>query len=215
MVSAIRLSKRQAEILELVKAKGPITGEEIGAHFNLTRATLRPDLAILTMSGLLDARPRVGYFYPGPKSRSFVGEQLETIMVKKVKALPVVIQQGLSAYDAAVTLFLEDCSTLFVVDAQGHLQGVLTSKDLLKAAVGKADLQTIPVEMVMTRFPQLVWVDEGAPVTEALAKLNQSQVACLPVLKDGKLATGRFDMGIVLKLLDEVANGYFEEGGIL
>lgn len=209
------MSKRQREILELVKDKGPITGDDIGAHFDLTRATLRPDLAILTMSGLLDARPRVGYFYPGLKGRSFVGEQLETIQVKKVKALPIVLQLGQSAYDAVVTLFLEDSSTLFVVDAQGNLQGVLTSKDLLKSAMGRADLQAMPVEMVMTRFPQLVWVDEEAPVTEALDKLKQSQVSCLPVLRNDKLATGRFDMKTVLKLMDEVANGHFEEGGIL
>lgn len=113
----------------MVRENGPITGEEIGAHFGLTRATLRPDLAVLTMAGLLDARPRVGYFHPGPKARSFVAEQLETIQVKKVKALPVVIQKGQSVYDAVVALFLEDLGTLFVVDGQGNLEGVLTSKD--------------------------------------------------------------------------------------
>jgi len=127
----------------------------------------------------------------------------------------VVVQQGQSVYDAVVTLFLEDLGTLFVVDSKGNLQGLLTSKDLLKAAMGRSDLQTMPVEMVMTRSPQIVWVDESASVAEALEKLNQSQVACLPVLKGGKLATGRFDMGIVLKLLDEMARGHFEEGGIL
>jgi len=114
VVRHIRLSSRQEEILKLVKEKGPITGEEIGAHFNLTRATLRPDLAILTMTGLLDARPRVGYFYPGPKARSFIAEQLDTIQVKNIKAVPVVIQQGQSVYEAVVTLFLEDLNTLFV-----------------------------------------------------------------------------------------------------
>jgi predicted ArsR family transcriptional regulator len=63
VVSAIRLTKRQEGILKLVKEKGPITGEEIGANFNLSRATLRPDLAILTMSGLLDlSRPPARQF---------------------------------------------------------------------------------------------------------------------------------------------------------
>jgi CBS domain-containing protein len=215
VVVLIRLNKRQGEILRLVREKGPITGEEIGAHFNLTRATLRPDLAILTMAGLLDARPRVGYFHPGPNARSFIAEQLETITVKKVKALPVVINKGQSVYDAVVSLFLEDLGTLFVVDEGGNLAGVLTSKDLLKAAIGKSDLQSMPVEMVMTRFPQVVWVDETAPVSEALDTLSQSQVSCLPVLRGGQMPTGRFDMGIVLKLFDEMAQGHFEEGEIL
>jgi len=167
------------------------------------------------MSGLLDARPRVGYFHPGPKARSYVAEQLETIPVKKVKALPAVIQQGQSVYEAVVTLFLEDLSTLFVVDSQGNLEGVLTSKDLLKAAIGKSDLQTMPVEMVMTRFAQVIWLDESISVTEALEKLIQSQVSCLPVLKSGRLPTGRFDLGIVLKLFEEMIQGNFEEGEIL
>jgi CBS domain-containing protein len=156
----------------------------------------------------------VGYFDPGPKARSFVAEQLETIPVKRVKALPIVVQQGQSVYEAVVTLFLEDLSTLFIVDQEGSLEGVLTSKDLLKAAIGKGDLQTMPVEMVMTRFPQVIWVDEDAPVTEALEKIHQSQVSCLPVLKGGRIPTGRFDLGIVLKLLEEMAQGHFEEGGI-
>lgn len=212
VVSAIRLTKRQERILKLVKEKGPITSEAIGANFNLSRATLRPDLAILTMVGLLDARPRVGYFYPGHPPDSLLARQLETIAVKSVKALPLVIQRGQTAYEAVVTLFLEDRSTLFVVDEEGSLAGVLTGKDLLKAAAGKADLQAIPVDMVMTRFPQVLWVDEAASVVEALEKLKQSQVSCLPVLKGGRLPVGRFDLHVVLNLMDEMMLGHLEEG---
>lgn len=212
VVSAIRLTKRQEKILELVKEKGPITGEEIGANFNLSRATLRPDLAILTMTGLLDARPRVGYFYPGRPPDSLLAQQLEAISVKSVIALPVVVQLGQPAYDAAVTLFLEDVSTLFVVDDGGHLAGVLTSKDLLKATIGQARLQSVPVDMVMTRYPQVVWLEETASVAVALARLKQSQVACLPVLKGGKLPVGRFDLNVVMNLLDEMTQLYLEEG---
>lgn len=58
----MELSNRQDQIIEIVKENGPITGEQIAERLNLTRATLRPDLAILTMAGFLDARPRVGYF---------------------------------------------------------------------------------------------------------------------------------------------------------
>lgn len=59
----IKLSKRQDEILEIVKQNGPITGKDIAEKLSLTRVALRPDLAILTMSGNLEARPRVGYFF--------------------------------------------------------------------------------------------------------------------------------------------------------
>ena len=67
-MSPIELNKRQDTILQIVKENGPITGEQIAERLNLTRATLRPDLAILTMAGFLDARPRVGYFYSGKKT---------------------------------------------------------------------------------------------------------------------------------------------------
>jgi DNA-binding FadR family transcriptional regulator len=59
-----------------VKKEGPITGEQIAEKLNLTRATLRPDLAILTMAGLLDARPRVGYFYSGKTSNQLLSEHI-------------------------------------------------------------------------------------------------------------------------------------------
>ena len=62
--------------MEIVKENGPITGEHIADQLNLTRATLRPDLAILTMAGFLDARPRVGYFYTGKSGMQLLTENL-------------------------------------------------------------------------------------------------------------------------------------------
>lgn len=207
----IRLTERQKAILRLVREKGPITGDEIGTHFNLARATLRPDLTVLTMMGLLEARPRVGYYHPGSKARSFLTEQLDSLAVKKIKALPLVVEAGRSAYDAIVTLYLEDHSTLFVVEAEGELAGVVTSKDLLKVAMGGSDLHELPVELVMTRYPQVEWVDEEASVLEGVEKLAQSQVDCLPILRNCRLPIGRFDRSTVLKLLQELAEGNLEE----
>ncbi|HHW92151.1 MAG TPA: HTH domain-containing protein, partial [Firmicutes bacterium] len=50
----MQLTLRQKRIIEIVKEKGPITSEQIAAELSLTRATLRPDLAILTMVGILE-----------------------------------------------------------------------------------------------------------------------------------------------------------------
>ena len=61
----MQLNERQEKIVEIVKTHGPITGEKVAEQLNLTRASLRPDLAFLTQIGLLDARPRVGYYYKG------------------------------------------------------------------------------------------------------------------------------------------------------
>jgi predicted ArsR family transcriptional regulator len=62
----MRLSERQEKIVELVKNSSPMTGEQIASQLKLTRATLRPDLTILTMTGVLDARPRSVIFTGRP-----------------------------------------------------------------------------------------------------------------------------------------------------
>ena len=49
-VIQIELTERQLKIIDIVKNNEPITSEDIAKHLNLTRATLRPDLSILTMS---------------------------------------------------------------------------------------------------------------------------------------------------------------------
>ena len=64
----ISLSTRQKRIAEIVRQDGPITGEHIAERLNVTRAALRSDLAILVMGGILDARPKVGYFYRLPST---------------------------------------------------------------------------------------------------------------------------------------------------
>nr|MDK7246009.1 helix-turn-helix domain-containing protein [Staphylococcus lugdunensis] len=85
----MELSKRQEQIIDIVKHEGPITGEHIAEHLNLTRATLRPDLAILTMSGFLEARPRVGYFYSGKSKNKIFKDQLRQYNVKDYMSHPV------------------------------------------------------------------------------------------------------------------------------
>ena len=136
VVSIIQLNKRQEQILQIVKENGPITGENIAEKLNLTRATLRPDLAILTMAGFLDARPRVGYFYTGKSSLQLLSENIKKIKVKEFKSLPVVVNENVTVYDAIVTMFLEDVGTLFVVD-NNNLLRVLSRKDCLRASIGK------------------------------------------------------------------------------
>ena len=84
----MELNKRQETILQIVKDNGPITGEQIADRLNLTRATLRPDLAILTMAGYLDARPRVGYFYTGKTGTQLLTENLKKIYVKDYQSIP-------------------------------------------------------------------------------------------------------------------------------
>ncbi|WP_305033927.1 helix-turn-helix transcriptional regulator [Ammoniphilus sp. YIM 78166] len=184
MVINIELTKRQDLILEIVRNEGPITGEQIADKLNLTRATLRPDLAILTMAGYLDARPRVGYFYSGKSAPQLLGDLARKKFVKDYKALPVVIKESTSVYEAVCTLFLEDVGTLYVVNDKGYLAGVVSRKDLLRAMLGKQKLEEIPVNIIMTRMPNIITCYPEDSIVEVAKKLINYQIDSLPVVKE-------------------------------
>ena len=180
----IELSDRQEKIIEIVKESGPITGEKIADRLNLTRATLRPDLAILTMAGFLDARPRVGYFYTGKSSTQLLSESVNKIKVNEYKSIPVVVNENVSIYDAIVTMFLEDVGTLFVVDDKSLLVGVLSRKDCLRASIGKQELNSVPVHIIMTRMPNITTCKSDDLLIDVAEKLIEKQIDSIPIVKE-------------------------------
>lgn len=196
-MSTIELNKRQEQILQIVKDNGPITGEHIADQLNLTRATLRPDLAILTMAGYLDARPRVGYFYTGKTETQLLTDNLKKLKVGDYQSIPVVVSEGVSVYDAICTMFLEDVGTLFVVDNESFLVGVLSRKDLLRASLGKQDLSSIPVHIIMTRMPNITLCTKEDLLVDVAEKLIDKQIDALPVVK--KQETGYEVIGRLTK----------------
>ncbi|MEQ6375878.1 helix-turn-helix transcriptional regulator [Bacillaceae bacterium S4-13-58] len=202
------LSKRQLKIIEIVKEKGPITGEQIADNLNLTRATLRPDLAILTMAGFLDARPRVGYFFTGKTGTELLTERLKKYKVHEYQSIPVVVHENVSVYDAICSMFLEDVGTLFVVDENNCLVGVLSRKDLLRASIGNQDLQKLPVHIIMTRMPNITWCYREDLLLDAAQKLIDKQIDGLPVVKKeekGLIVVGRLTKTNITKALVELA----------
>ncbi len=170
--------------MQIVKENGPITGEHIAERLNLTRATLRPDLAILTMAGFLDARPRVGYFYTGKSGDELLSEKLQKILVGDYQSRPVVINENVSVYDAIVTMFLEDVGTLFVVDNQSLLVGVLSRKDLLRASLGNQELSSLPVNIIMTRMPNIAVCRKEDLLIDVAKQLIDRQIDSLPVVRE-------------------------------
>lgn len=181
-VSPIELNKRQDQILKIVKENGPITGEQIAERLNLTRATLRPDLAILTMAGFIEARPRVGYYYSGNKTMESVTKLMMGLKVKDFQSDPVVIDENMSVYEAILTMFSKDVGTLFVVDKDEHLQGVLSRKDLLRTSIGSQELSKIPVHIIMTRMPNIVYCKKTDSLIVTAKKLIEHEVDSLPVV---------------------------------
>lgn len=193
----MQLTKRQETVLEIVKNSGPITGEHIAEKLSLTRATLRPDLAILTMAGLLEARPRVGYYYSGKSPNRVIAEKLHSVPVSSVKSVPVVVNEKCTVYDAVVSMFIKDVGTLFVVKEGGLLEGVISRKDLLKTTLGGHDIQKLPVGVVMTRMPNILCTTPEESVWEAAKKLITHEVDALPVVRKAKLPDGSKGLEVV------------------
>jgi len=195
--------------LEIVKENGPITGEQIAERLNLTRATLRPDLAILTMAGFLDARPRVGYFYTGKSRSQLISESIKKIKVQSFQSLPVVVKDSVSVYDAIVTMFLEDVGTLFVVDKEGLLVGVLSRKDLLRASLGKQELTAVPVNIIMTRMPNITMCKKDDLLIHVAEKLIEKQIDAMPVVEEkgrGYEVIGRITKTSITKAFVSLTN---------
>lgn len=83
-----------------------------------------------------------------------------------------------------------------VVDAQNHLVGLITHRDLLRASISSqstkvADIErrqhqwTIPISEVMRANVQTIAPD--APVKEAARLMRAGKVGCLPVVSEGRL----------------------------
>jgi DeoR family transcriptional regulator, catabolite repression regulator len=204
----LELSNRQEQIIQIVKDNGPITGENIADQLDLTRATLRPDLAILTMAGFLDARPRVGYFFTGKTGSELFTEKLKKFKVKEYQSRPVVIEENVSVYDAICAMFLEDVGTLFVTDEKSLLTGVVSRKDLLRASIGSQDLTSIPVHIIMTRMPNVTICNPEDLLLDAAQKLIEKQIDGLPVVtpsEAGLEVVGRLTKTSITKALVELA----------
>ena len=179
----MELTKRQEQIIEIVKADGPITGRQIAEQLSLIRATLRPDLTLLTMAGILEARPRVGYYFTGRTTGTLVAQAINKIRVGDIKSLPIVIRDNTSVYDAVVTMFLEDVGTLFVIDDEGYLEGAVSRKDLLKTSIGGADINKMPLGVIMTRMPNIITTTPEESIVRAAEKLMTREIDALPVIE--------------------------------
>lgn len=210
--STIQLSTRQLELLDLVKRHAPITGEQLAEYLSVSRPTLRSDLSLLVMLGLLDAKPKVGYFLGNTyRTSSEPLQQFNSMKVREVQGVPVNVPDSLSVHDAVITLFTENADTLLVVNEQKRFVGIVTPKDLLKITLGNAGAISIPVSMVMTRYPNIVTLMPDDSVMDAIRKMSLHQIDCLPVIvpREEQAAdpevTGWVSKSNIIRLMADIA----------
>ncbi|SHI06851.1 helix-turn-helix transcriptional regulator [Clostridium intestinale] len=178
----MKFSNRQEEIIRLVKEGQPITSEALAEKLGVTRAAIRPDLSVLTMMGILDARPKVGYVYSSKTTKSRVYDFISNIKVKDIMSKPTIVSEETMVYDAIVYLFLKDVGTLFV-ENDGNLTGAVSRKDFLRIAIGGTDIHKVPVGVIMTRMPNIIYASPEDSAFVVAKKIIEHEIDSIPIIE--------------------------------
>lgn len=178
----MKLSARQEEIVRLVKNGQPVTSEALAEKLGVTRAALRADLAILTMIGMLDARPKVGYVYLGEVQNTRILENINKVLAGEIMSKPITVTEETTVYDAIVFLFLNDVGTLFI-ESNGVLVGAVSRKDFLKNAIGGTDIHKIPVGVIMTRMPNIICGYAEDSAYDLAKKIIEHEIDSIPIVE--------------------------------
>ncbi|WP_040211387.1 helix-turn-helix transcriptional regulator [Clostridium polynesiense] len=194
----MKLSPRQEKIIHLVKESQPITSEALAAKLGVTRAALRPDLAILTMTGILEAKPKVGYIYADKPYGGLVYDYITNTKVKSIMSKPVSVTEDTMVYDAIVYLFLHDVGGL-TVENQGFLIGTVSRKDFLKISMGGTDIHKVPIGVIMTRMPNIITVSPEDNAYEVAKKIIHHEIDSIPVVEK-QLIKGKEQLKVVGKV---------------
>jgi CBS domain-containing protein/biotin operon repressor len=195
----LKLSPRQEEIISLVKENQPITSEAIAEKLGVTRAALRADLAVLTMIGSLDARPKVGYVYNGKASMGMIYQNISKIKVSEIMSKPVTVSEDTMVYDAIVYLFLNDVGTLFI-ENNGVITGAVSRKDFLKISIGGTDIHKVPVGVIMTRMPNIICANKDDNAYDVAKKIIEHEIDSIPVVETVERTDGRNQLKITGKV---------------
>lgn len=178
----MELSERQNRIVEIVKECAPIKSSEIAEKIGVNRATIRPDLKILTMTGILEAKRKVGYTYTGHNLMHFFGNYIRTIPVTDIQSPPTTVDEATTIYDGVITMFTRDAGTLYVVDGP-YLSGVVSRKDFMKSMISHTKIDSLPIPVIMTRIPNIIYLEESESVYDAAVKTMEYDVESLPIIR--------------------------------
>ncbi|MDN6344545.1 MAG: CBS domain-containing protein, partial [Tetragenococcus koreensis] len=102
--------------------------------------------------------------------------------------------------------FMYDVGSLYVVNKDKKLVGILSRKDLLRSVLANNE-DDIPVAVVMSRMPNVITITPEETILTAGNTLMQHQVDSLPVVEKG---TNDKIIGKITKT--RIMNHFIEEG---
>lgn len=99
---------------------------------------------------------------------------------------------------------------MFITD-EGYLAGIVSRKDLIRFMIGDADIKKTPISVIMTRMPNIFYVDIDDTVYKAANLIVSKGIDSLPVVevKNNKdlEVVGRFTKTNVTRLFVDVCDG--------
>lgn len=207
-VYILNLSERQKKIIDIIKENQPITGDDIANRLGCTKPTIRPDLSLLKYSGILSAKPNVGYILNHDTANINHDLSFFNTKVKDVKTPAVYVPESSPIHHAIIEIFLKDAGTILVVDDNQHLSGIVSRKDFLKSIMGNMDIHDVPVGVIMTRMPNIITTCDDETILQAAVKMMEHKIDSMPVVEQTEhntfKITGKISKTNILQLFVDV-----------
>lgn len=178
----MEITHRQEYILSILKEENSASLNFIENASKLTKEEILEDLKAL--SGLKLVREEDDrYYFHGAKYYSFFEQIIKNYPVSNVMSMPVVMEDTSSIYDAVVNIFLNNIGTLYV-SKNGYLSGVISRKDIIRSTVGEIDPYITPINLIMTRMPNIIYAKEEDSIYSCVKKLVDYQIDSIPVVEE-------------------------------
>ena len=143
----------------------------------------------------------MGYVYLGKKNNEDILENLLKIKSGDIMSKPVTVHEETMVYDAIVFLFLNDVGTLFVENG-GNLVGAVSRKDFLKIAIGGTDIHKVPVGVIMTRMPNIIYGTKDESAYILAKRIIDHEIDSMPIVEKVKNEDGTKDS---LKIVGKIS----------
>ncbi|MGL6064375.1 MAG: CBS domain-containing protein [Fusobacteriaceae bacterium] len=191
----MELTQRQIKIVEIIKEHKSIKGEEIAEKLCLTRSALRTDFSILVNSNIIKSKQKIGYVYNEEsrdkkdiKEKNIKNENINCSKTKKnyiyeIMSKPITVDYNMSIYETILFIFHNDVGTLFITK-NNALVGLVSRKDLLKSTIGEKNIENIPINVIMTRMPNIVLIKENDEIISGVEKIINQEIDSLPVVRE-------------------------------
>jgi len=131
--------------------------------------------------------------------------RLETLTAQDVMTTAVItLKEGDTVSDADAEMHLADIRHLPVVDKHGHLVGIVSNRDLMRA-LARARGKAVKVAEVMTRKVRTIRPD--TPIRQATSLMLQHKIGALPVVGDEEELVGIVTETDLLRIAHRAAGG--------